>query len=271
MLAKDNLKVYTYGLENAEELEKIKNVQITTLEEAIKPVEFVVSGIPFTSNGVYVNSPFSKKKITVNEVIKQANGKCFIAGGIDQKIRDKSNQENVKIIDILKREEFTILNTISTAEGAIQIAMEETSRTLHGSKILILGFGRIGKILAKMLSGIGAKVYCEARKNEDFAWIKAYGYELIQLNKIKNSLHQFDVIINTIPSLILTKEYLKKINMECIIIDVASLPGGVDKEFAKQIGIRVISALSLPGKVAPVTSAEIIKETIYNILEEMKN
>ena len=80
---------------------------------------------------------------------------------------DKSN-----IIDIMKCEELAVLNSISTAEGAIQIAMEETNHTLHDSNILILGFGRIGKVLAKMLNAIGANVYCEARKNEDLAWIK---------------------------------------------------------------------------------------------------
>lgn len=194
----------------------------------------------------------------------------MIAGNINKEILKNAESEDVKVVDLLKREELAVLNTISTAEGAIQIAMEETSRTIHGSNVLVMGFGRIGKILAKMLNGIGAKVYCEARKNEDFAWIKAYGYNLVPLKNLKNEISKFDIIINTIPSMILTREYLERVNKEALIIDVASMPGGVDNIVAKELGIRTILALSLPGKVAPITSAEFIKDTFYNILEEIK-
>ena len=164
---------------------------------------------------------------------------------------------------------MTILNAISTAEGAIQIIMEQTLKTIHGSNILVMGFGRIGKILAKMLHGIGANVYCEARKDSDIAWIEAYGYKKIHLRNLKENVDKFDIIINTIPSMILDRVYLTKINKDCLILDLASDPGGVDREYAKENGIKVIWALSLPGKVAPVTSAEYIKNTLYNIFQEL--
>ncbi len=146
--------------------------------------------------------------------------------------------------------------------------MEETTRTVHGSNVLVMGFGRIGKVLANMLDGIGAKVYCEARKDEDIAWIKAYGYNPIHLNDLNEHLGMFDVIINTIPFQVLDKDRLELVNPEVVIIDIASNPGGVDRFAAKQKGIKLIWALSLPGKVAPISSAEFIKETIYHILEE---
>jgi dipicolinate synthase subunit A len=131
-----------------------------------------------------------------------------------------------------------------------------------------MGFGRIGKVLANMLDGIGAKVYCEARKDEDIAWIKAYGYNPIHLNDLNEHLGKFDIIINTIPFQVLDKDRLELVNPEVVIIDIASNPGGVDRFAAKQKGIKLIWALSLPGKVAPISSAEFIKETIYHILEE---
>ena len=105
----------------------------------------------------------------------------------------------VQYTDILKREEFSVLNTIATAEGTIQIAMEETQRTVHGTNVLIMGFGRIGKVLAKMLDGIGAKVYCEARKDEDISWIKAYGYNPIHLNDLDETSTEDGVIYNALP------------------------------------------------------------------------
>lgn len=138
---------------------------------------------------------------------------------------------------------------IPTAEGAIEIAMSETPITLHLSRCLVLGYGRIGKILSKMLAGIGAKVTVEARKFADLALIEGHGYEAIHMNDLKENIGGFDVIFNTIPSMVLDEDTLKKIRKDTLVIDLASKPGGVDFEAAKQLGIRVIWALSLPGKV----------------------
>ena len=147
--------------------------------------------------------------------------------------------------------------------------MEETQRTIHGSNVLVMGFGRIGKVLSKMLDGIGAKVYCEARKHEDIAWIKAYGYEPIHLNDLNENLNKFDVIINTIPFTVLGNERLDLVKKDVVLIDIASNPGGIDRKAAKEKDLKLIWALSLPGKVAPLTSAEFIKETIYHVLKEI--
>ena len=160
-----------------------------------------------------------------------------------------------------------ICNAVPTAEGAIEIAIREYSGTVNGSKCLITGYGRIGKVLAQMLKGMGAEVYVSARRKESLAWIKLNGYTAIEHNNIINS-GDFDIIFNTVPSMILDSKIMAKIAVNALIIDLASLPGGVDFDSAKRMGIKTIHALSLPGKVAPKTSGEIIKNTIFNILEE---
>lgn len=270
MLAKDEFELYTYAIDKAESLKKIKNIiQCDTIEETIKNGDIIVGSIPLSSNNLEVNTPFSDKTVSLQELAEKIKGKTFIAGNIKKDFLDLTKDSNTKIIDLLDREELVVLNTISTAEGAIQIAMEETTRTIHESNVLVLGFGRVGKILANMLKGIGANVFCEARKNVDLAWIKAYGYEPIRLNELENSLGKFNIIINTIPSIVLEEKQLENVNKDCLIIDLASNPGGIDRNSAKKLGIKTIWALSLPGKVAPLTSAEFIKDTIYNILKEM--
>ena len=129
-----------------------------------------------------ISAPFAEEKIPIDELISEMSNKnkIFLAGKISETVEEKLKEGNIKSIDLLKREELVVLNTIATAEGTIQLAMENTQKTIHGSNILIMGFGRVGKVLAKMLDGIGAKVSCEARKNSDIAWIKAYGYNPIQ-------------------------------------------------------------------------------------------
>lgn len=268
MLDSDGYKVYTYGLENSEEILNLERVEMCpTLEEAVAASKVVVGPIPLSSDRRRLSTPFGRNNVELPDFVEALKGKHLIAGNIG--IKDELEANEVQFTDLTKREEFSVLNTIATAEGTMQIAMEETQRTVHGSNVLVMGFGRIGKVLAKMLDGIGAKVYCEARKDEDISWIKAYGYNPVHLNDLNENLNKFDIIINTIPFQILDEERLGLVRKEAIIIDLASNPGGVDRKAAREKGLKVIWALSLPAKVAPLTSAEFIKETLYHVLEEL--
>ena len=265
MLKKENYEVNTYALEKTNEI----NNKANTLQECINGADIVVGPLPLSSNSEYINTPFSDKKITIDELLDNLEGKTFIAGSVKQEVYDKIEGRDITILDIVKREELAVLNAISTAEGAIQIAINETPKNLHGNNVLVLGFGRIGKVLAKMLDGIGSRVACEARKTTDLAWIKAYGYEPINLIELKENLSRFDIIINTIPYVVLDRGMLEEVKQDALIIDLASNPGGVDRDAIKELGIKFNWALSLPGKVSPVTSAEFMKETLINMFKEI--
>ena len=270
MLAKEQNQVYVYGLEKAEELKNIKNItQCESIKKTIQEVEIVIGPIPFSSNGKTINMPFSDKEISIREMMHVINAKVLIAGGITPEVYEMANDEYIEIIDIMKREELAVLNTIATAEGTIQVAIENTNKIIHGSEILILGFGRIGKVLARKLAGLSAKVTCAARKDEDIAWIQAYGHKATNINGLGENLKLYDIIINTVPHIILNEERLKYIKKDCLLIDVASNPGGIDKKAVKDNKLKFVWALSLPGKVAPITTAEFIKDTIYNIIKEI--
>ena len=264
MLVKDGNEIYTFGIDNVE-----GTIQCENIKKALKNVEIVIGPIPFSSNGTTINMPFSDKSLSVRELMHAMNAKILIAGGIAPEVYELANDEYIEIIDIMKREELAVLNTIATAEGTIQVAIENTNKILHGSKVLILGFGRIGKVLARKLSGLSVQVTCAARKDEDLAWIEAYGHKSTNINNIGENLKQYDIIINTVPHMVLTEERLQYVKKDALLIDLASNPGGIDKKIVKDLNLKFVWALSLPGKVAPTTSAEFIKETIYNILKEI--
>lgn len=265
MLADEGNIVYTFGLEKAEELKDHPNIVFTEkLSKAIpEDVEVVIGPIPFSSNGVNINSPFSKEEISIRELVHYLNAKILIAGSIMPEVYNMANDEYVEIIDIMKREELAVLNTISTAEGAIEIAIANTNKIIHGSKVLILGFGRIGKVLARKLAGLSAKVTCAARKDEDLAWIRAYGHNETNINTIGENLGEFDIIINTVPHLILNKERLQYVKDDCLLIDLASNPGGIDKKEAKERNLKLIWALALPRKSSTSYNCRVYKR--YNI------
>lgn len=229
----------------------------------------VVLPLPYSTDGENINAPFSKTDIPIAEVIKLIPPKALLlAGKCDERIKTMAEIYELKIVDYFCREELMVLNAVPTAEGAIQLAMEETTKTIHGSKCLVIGNGRIGKILSKMLSGIGASVTVAARKRKDLAQISSFGYGNMPMWNLHSEIERFDIIFNTVPYMILDYDMLSRVKRKCLIIDLASKPGGVDFSAAQRMGLKVIWALSLPGKVAPDTAGDIIKDTILNILEE---
>lgn len=271
MLAKEGNIVHIYGMEKAEELKKTENViEYSKISQAVQGKKIIIGPIPFSSDKAYINAPFSAQPISIQKVIENSKNKRLLAGSIQPEIYEIASQQAMEVVDVMKEEELAVLNAVSTAEGAIQVAMNHTMKTIHGSKILILGFGRIGKVLAKKMEGLSAKITCAVRKKEDIAWIKAYGYKAIQMNALTEQLASYDIIINTIPHRIMTAERLQYVSQETLLIDLASKPGGFDENAIKRRKLKLIWALALPGKVAPVTTAEIIKDTIYHILKEKK-
>ena len=218
--------------------------------------------MPLSKDHSTVNSPYSNKTITLEQLNQELKNKTFIAGGIPSWFYDDNS---IKNIDLLQSEELTILNAIPTVEGTIKIAIEETEDTIHESNVMIFGFGRIGKILCKRFEGLGANIYCVARKEADFAWIRESRYVPISYDEVSKYANKMNLIINTVPTFVINEEIIKKLNKDCLIIDVASNPGGVDKEITKRYKIRVITALGLPGKIAPRSAAKYIKTIIEKI------
>lgn len=268
-LYKDGNNIKLFGFDNAGFDSGLS--QCKTISEAISGSDFIIGPLPYSNDDQTINAPFSSTKIYIADLLDNlSKQQIFISGKINEDSAKILKQKAIKYYDLLEREEMAVLNAIPTAEGAIQIAMEETPYTLHGSNILITGYGRIGKILSKMLQAIGCNVYVAARKFEDIAWITSYGYIPVFVRDLYKYISDMDIIFNTIPYPVFNSELLKNVKKDVLIIDLASKPGGLDLEYAKKTGLKTIWALSLPGKVAPISAASYIKQTIYNILHELE-
>ena len=267
MLSADGHCVSAFALEKAEMQPSIK--QYISLQEALCPADCVVLPLPVTGKAGYLNTPLSGEVCPLDELFSALRPNQLVcAGRIGEDCRKASEKYGLKIVDYFIREELAVANAICTAEGAIAIAMDNTAITLCNANILVIGFGRIGKVLSHRLHGLGANVFVSARSYSDRAWIKAYGYKAMNTLALGGKLSHFDVIINTVPAPILDENLLLEVSKECLCMDLASKPGGIDFSAAARIGLHAIWALSLPGEAAPVTSGAIIRDTIYNILHE---
>lgn len=265
MMVADGYDVTLYGFKEAV---KDKLTQTDDLNIALDN-EIIILPVPVSFDGLYINTPYCDDKLTIKRFVEHINPLSLVFGGrISPELSEELSKKGIKHKDYMKRDELAIKNAIPTAEGAIAIAMNETSITIHNSKCLVLGYGKVGKILAKSLSALGAKTYVTARKYADLALIEGHGYIPMSLNEAKNKLNKFDIIFNTVPALILDSNELENVSSDTVIIDLASKPGGVDFDKAKELGLKVVWALSLPGQVAPVTAGIIIKDTICNMIAE---
>ena len=268
LLAKDQRKIFTYGLEeNKELLDNLNNniIICKDIEESCSNVDIIISSIPFSRDGETIYCEFSKNRIKIIDFFEKIKGKTLIVGSIKNNVINEALKRNIKIIDVMKNEELAILNTIATAEGTIQTMISNTKKIIHESNILILGFGRVAKTLAKKLQGLVKNVDCASNNKEELAWIEAFGYNVINLENLVENISKYDIIINTIPAIILSYENMKYIKKDTLLIDLASNLGGIDKNEAKDKGLKLIHALGLPGKIAPVSSAKFIKKIIYEI------
>ena len=160
-----------------------------------------------------------------------------------------------------RREEYQIANARLTAEGAVALLRPETG--LSGAHVLLLGYGRIARLLARELQKAGALVTAAARSGEQRAWAEAEGIEALPLDALSGALDRFDVIIGTIPAPVLTEPLLALVRKDALLLELASAPGGIDAAAAHERGLRYIRAPGLPAKYAPERAAVILRDAVY--------
>ena len=237
------------------------------LTEDMMRSDYVLLPLPVTKDGKTVNTPLWDDIIQLSQIKETLRDKTVVFGGM---IKDSDLLQRDLVFDYAKEEEFLIKNAQITAEGALDIIFSETPHSLYGSNILIAGYGRIGKILSRLCKALGANVSVSARNERDLSWIALSGCRPLRYDYLNKDLSEFDIIINTVPMQIFKKEQIQNINPECLFVDLASVPGGIDWDAAKEAGLKTIWALSLPGKVAPYSSGNIIADTLINLLETKK-
>ena len=247
-------------------------MQCKNLYEAVTGADCVIGPIPCSHSGDALNAPFHNAPVYVEDLFRLIKPhQRFLAGVIKPELLHLASKYNIHVIDMLKREELLIRNAIPTAEGAIKIAIEETDITLHGNHMMVIGYGRIGKILSGMLRGLGAGVTAVVNDDEAAALAEASGHTVVFFPDMENNLKYVDVIFNTVPEILLDKNNMRHIRKNTLIIDLASPPYGVDVNDSRDFGLKVLYTNSLPGKIAPVTTASYILGTINSILSEMEN
>ncbi len=217
---------------------------------------------PCTRDNVCLFTPLSDSRVELKELGALLRPSTLVIGGKLETLP----AEQVCKEDLLTREDYQWRNAVPTAEAALALALEQRQKTLHTSRCLVIGGGRIGQVLSRLLQALGAIVCVSARKSADLARTEALGMEAYRTEQIRDIADRFDLIFNTVPALVLDRRVLERVSDQCIILDLASAPGGTDRLAAEAFGRTVISAPGLPGKVTPITAGIIVARTVDEII-----
>lgn len=241
-----------------------------SMEDALENVQAVILPVPGILETGNIYCVYEEKPLTLNEtlLVKMPAQTPIFCGFARPKLKEIAQRSNVKLITVLELDEVAILNSIPSAEGAIQMAMENTAITIHNSNSFVLGFGRTGASIARLLHAMGARVTVVARSAAQRARVYEMGMNAITFEELPDLISHAEIIYNTVPKMVLTNCILSKGREDAVIIDVASPPGGTDFEAAARLGIKALQAPGLPGRVAPKTAGEILSKVIPGLLAQ---
>lgn len=195
----------------------------------------------------------------------------IVTGQFTAKWQKISAEMGIKVIEYAEDDRIAIPNSIPTAEGAAQIAMEELPITIHGSTVIVCGFGRVGTATAGVFKSLGARVIVTVRRQALLDRAIELGLEAVFQKDLAEIIGSADLIVNTVPALVLGAQELAGVSPEALIIDLASPPGGTDFEAAEKLKLKAILAPGLPGKVAPKTAGKILASAIPQLIADFWN
>lgn len=268
LLSRDGNRVCAFALEKAE----IAGDAVKTgcLQGCVYGADCVILPVP-SENGGVLNAPLSESVLSMSEVIGALwQGQVLIGGHLSDTSCALAQRAGVHTEDMLAREEFLWANAALTAECAVAKLIQASDRALFERSALICGWGRIGRLTAARLDALGARVTVGARAREAVAQARACGYRAAEYARLESEMGAFDFIVNTVPARVLSDAMLCLIGEGAVLLELASPPGGFDRTLAKNIGLNVVYAPGLPGKLAAYSAAEAMRESVYAIMRQQE-
>ncbi|MDR0752264.1 MAG: hypothetical protein LBF12_06780 [Christensenellaceae bacterium] len=203
-------------------------------------------------------------RVDYDDLAKLPYGSIVFLNMLTDTTREYAKLSNLICIEYFKNEPFLIRNAILTAQGVLALILQNTAKTLKELSVMLIGYGRVGKACSLLFHDNNINHAIVNRESKHLYEGLLLTESVFDINQFPYYIDEYEIIINTIPSLILTQSVIKNIRQDALIIDLASQPGGIDFNATKKHNIKSIHALGLPGRFAPKTAANYIKKLIID-------
>ena len=265
-LLRDGHRLRSFALERAALPPEISRE--SCLQSCVYGADCVLLPLP-AERGGRLHAPLSAEELGMPALIEALwPGQLLIGGALREETVTAALRGGLRVADLLRQPALAVGNAALTAEGAIGRLIEHSERALWSGRALVLGWGRIGRILALRLSALGAAVTVAARSARDRAMAEALGCAAADHAGLDGILGDFDFIVNTVPARVLTEGMLCLIRPDALLLELASPPGGFDRTLAQNIGLHALAAPGLPGETAPEAAALLLRQAVYAAIEE---
>lgn len=255
-LRKDGMPVKCWGVPGMEN-------QADSLETALEDADIVLLPMkPFREESLIVCGGEIHASVLPDLLAEDA---VLVAGSFPVEVESWLQTSGVRCVSFLELEGYLLRNADVTAEGGVYLLLHHLQRTLSGAKVLVIGYGRIGRFIAGKLRFLGANVTVSARRREQLAELNIRGYHTQRTGIYEDGLEGYDAVVNTVPGIIMTAEQGKSLKEDCVVVELASLPGGFPEEMKETRSI--VMGQMLPGKTAPETAGKNLAEAVWSCLE----
>lgn len=240
--------------------------------ERLPEYDVILLPLPTLTSGDVI--AFREAEIPFSELLGcLKRGTVLLVGMLPEALVREAEAMGMTVCDYYNAEKVRQRNGELTAEGAISIAMQELPIAMDEVNAAVVGCGRIGTALCKKLRAMGASVTAVSRSRSSLVEAEQCGCAVKQMNDdvLRGLLQGYDVVFTTVPHRVFHSEILRSYApLTCgrgtLFVDLSSSPGSFDAASARENGIHLLWALSLPGKYAPDSAGAVLAEQMLALL-----
>lgn len=197
----------------------------------------------------------------LGNVAEVGDHEVVIGGKADEEVKAHFNSTDVKYFNMLGDEKFQARNSRLTAEGTLHVILSHALMALDEMSVLVIGFGRTGAAVARILRQVGVKKLTVAT-TASLRPAYAFADEVIPVGSF--DFAHYDTVINTVPQHIIDDKAVLTFSPSALYIDLATKPA-LNLCFAKYLGIDAEIYPALPAKTAPLSAARAIKDYVLEV------
>lgn len=227
-----------------------------------RSADVLILPAPLTRDGIYIRGT---PGVDVSAVFSSLSpGTLVFSGALPLPYR----RMGIKQVNYSEDEKYICEMAYITAEGTLGHILSDYGYVLRDARIVLIGWGRIAKRLYDMIIHFTKNIDIILRREEEIKKLRADGVTADNFSALENACAYADIIINTVPSLVVNRDVISEMKPNAHLIDLASKPGGIDFNAAFEAGIEAVHLLALPGKCAPISAGIALGKCIIENYEK---